>query len=454
MGEYNYSAPYRGTGAALPEGYLNALMQPGRNIGAGLESAGSSIAEGIGKYYKNKEEKAGAQAAAEGAVAQYLGLSNLPQRQPGQQDEMVRDRYLGQVQDRQKDIINVVGEKTWQKFQDGKASTPEILGLTHSLGVYDTKKKEQQAVDFQNRQLGLSEANLAANIDANKVAADQAKTNAQQANEIAKLRVALEERAIATQELNAEEQRIRSKFERAAQAVKDGQNTSLHVIALKNNEALSKQLINDIDSNNTLSNALASNPRNPSESQTTYYTRIIDGIKTPIPWDVRGKMLAIAQNFDKNMPEVKTIDGRNYLLFNGTQTEISPKSKGNFVQAYTIDGTLMPNMWRDIDTNHLIQPSGIPNPMATAMGAAVADPQAAAQAQETQMKNFITQNELLSKYFDSANNNVGRSVTNPTKTTNPTNPTNPIPSGNNNLSPGKNGSWDFNPPPPPPKPKK
>ena len=398
MGEYNYSAPYRGTGAALPEGYLNALMQPGRNIGAGLESAGNAIAEGIGKYYKNKEEKAGAQAAAEGAVAQYLGLSNLPQRQAGQQDEMVRDRYLGQVQDRQKDIMNVVGEKTWKKFQDGKASTPEILGLTHSLGVYDTKKKERQAVDFQRQQLNLNAAGLMANIK------------------------------------SVDESVASSKFDRAYRDIENGQKTSLFAVTLANQQALSKQLIGEIDSNNTLSKELASNPQKPSESQTTYYTRILDGIKTPVPWDVRGKMLSIAQNFDRNMPEVKTLDGKKYLFFNGTQTELSAKSKGNFVQAYTIAGEPMPNMWRDLDTNQLIQPSAVGNPFATAIASQLTDPQAIKGQQE----QYAKQQKVIDQYIKNGNNNVPPGITNPT---------NAIPFGAINLIPGANGEFNFIPKP-------
>ena len=434
MGEYNYSAPYRGTGAPLPEGYLNALMQPGRNIGAGLESAGNAVAEGIGKYYKNKEEKAGAQAAAEGAVAQYLGLNNPPQRQLGQQDEMVRDRYLGQVQDRQKDIINVVGEKTWQKFQDGKASTPEILGLTHSLGVYDTKKKEQQAVDFQREQLNLSAAGLNANIESTKAATKQAETNAKLANEIAKARVDIEKRGMTNQEKSVDESVTASKFARETQKEQNQQHNSMWKISFKNAEEQSKQLINEIDSNNTLSKELALNPQKPSESQTTYYTRILDGIKTPVPWDVRGKMLSIAQNFDRNMPEVKTLDGKKYLFFNGTQTELSAKSKGNFVQAYTIAGEAMPNMWRDLDTNQLIQPSSIGNPMGMAIASQLTDPQAI----KTQQEQFRKQEEMIKRYMNNGNNNVPPGITNPT---------NAIPTGASNLSPGENGSFNFNPTP-------
>ena len=434
MGEYNYSAPYRGTGAALPEGYLNALMQPGRNIGAGLESAGNAIAEGIGKYYKNKEEKAGAQAAAEGAVAQYLGLSNLPQRQAGQQDEMVRDRYLGQVQDRQKDIMNVVGEKTWKKFQDGKASTPEILGLTHSLGVYDTKKKEQQAVDFQQEQLNLSRAGLMANIEASKTAAEQARINALNLDEIAKARINIEAQGMANQTKSVDENVASSKFDRAYRDIENGQKTSLFAVTLANQQALSKQLIGEIDSNNTLSKELASNPQKPSESQTTYYTRILDGIKTSVPWDVRGKMLSIAQNFDRNMPEVKTLDGKKYLFFNGTQTELSAKSKGNFVQAYTIAGEPMPNMWRDLDTNQLIQPSSIGNPFTAVLAGQLTDPQAI----KAQQEQFRRQVEMINRYMNNGNNNVPPGITNPT---------NAIPFGASNLSPGENGSWNFNPTP-------
>lgn len=434
MGEYNYSAPYRGTGAALPEGYLNALMQPGRNIGAGLESAGNSIAEGIGKYYKNKEEKAGAQAAAEGAVAQYLGLSNLPQRQAGQQDEMVRDRYLGQVQDRQKDIMNVVGEKTWKKFQDGKASTPEILGLTHSLGVYDTKKKEQQAVDFQQEQINLSKAGLTANIEANKTAAEQARINAQQANEVTRLRVGLETQGMINQTKSVEENIANSKFDRESKKEQNQQHNSMWKISFKNAEEQSKQLINEIDSGNTLSKELASNPQKSGESQTTYYTRILDGIKTPVPWDVRGKMLSIAQNFDRNMPEVKTLDGKKYLFFNGTQTEISPKSKGNFVQAYTIAGEVMPNMWRDLDTGHLIQPSSIGNPFTTALAGQLTDPQAI----KAQQEQYERQQRVINQWKSIGNNNVPPDITNPT---------NAIPFGAGNLTPGANGSFNFNPTP-------
>ena len=168
MGEYNYSAPYRGTGAPLPEGYLNALMQPGRNIGAGLESAGNAIAEGIGKYYKNKEERAGAQSLAEGAVAQYLQSESPVPADQTVSDSNPKDRYFAQLQNNQKNIINVVGEKTFNRFQEGKASASEMLGLAHSLNVYDTKKKEQQAVYFQQQQLNLNKASLAASVESSK----------------------------------------------------------------------------------------------------------------------------------------------------------------------------------------------------------------------------------------------------------------------------------------------
>lgn len=69
-----YVTPYRGPVSSLPPGYLQAATAPGRNLAAGIMSAGSSIAEGLEKYAEHKkqeEDKQKAQSAEFKALQAY-----------------------------------------------------------------------------------------------------------------------------------------------------------------------------------------------------------------------------------------------------------------------------------------------------------------------------------------------------------------------------------------------
>jgi hypothetical protein len=57
MAQYGYSAGYQGGGPqSVPSGYIEAYAQAGRNIGAGIQSAGNAIGESLQRYGQNKEE--------------------------------------------------------------------------------------------------------------------------------------------------------------------------------------------------------------------------------------------------------------------------------------------------------------------------------------------------------------------------------------------------------------
>lgn len=72
MAQYGYSAGYQGGGPqAVPSGFIEAYAQAGRNIGAGIQSAGNAIGESLQRYGQNKEENQFLQTRLE-SLAPYL----------------------------------------------------------------------------------------------------------------------------------------------------------------------------------------------------------------------------------------------------------------------------------------------------------------------------------------------------------------------------------------------
>jgi hypothetical protein len=124
---YNYSAPYRGIGQVTPPGLMDAMTAPGRNIGAGIAGMGEGIADMIKRYQQTKAEREYATGKFEGLIAQYLPKSpDMPSGESGGLDMNA--------------LSNIVGEKNVKKFVEGKASTADILAMTHSI---ETAQAEQ-----------------------------------------------------------------------------------------------------------------------------------------------------------------------------------------------------------------------------------------------------------------------------------------------------------------------
>jgi len=72
MAQYGYSAGYQGGGpSSVPAGYIEAYAQAGRNIGAGIQSAGNAIGESLQRYGQAKQENEFLQTRLE-SLAPYL----------------------------------------------------------------------------------------------------------------------------------------------------------------------------------------------------------------------------------------------------------------------------------------------------------------------------------------------------------------------------------------------
>jgi len=149
MPEYGYSTPYRGmSGGPLPPGALEAMTAPGRNIGRGIEQFGEGIGAMIQRYQQTKAEKEYATGEFEGLIAQYIPQAkDLPSGETGGVDM----GFLGKI----------VGEKNVKKFVEGKASTADILAMTHSIKTAQVEKDKALARQLEGLQIDQIKQNLA-----------------------------------------------------------------------------------------------------------------------------------------------------------------------------------------------------------------------------------------------------------------------------------------------------
>lgn len=136
---YNYSAPYRGIGQVTPTGVMEAMTAPGRNIGSGLAGIGEGIASMIQRYQQTKAERDLASGELEGLISQYIPQNqNLPSGESGGVD-------LGS-------FGRIVGEKNVKKFVEGKASTADMLAMSHSIKTAQAERDkalEREATSLQ-----------------------------------------------------------------------------------------------------------------------------------------------------------------------------------------------------------------------------------------------------------------------------------------------------------------
>lgn len=119
-------AKYQGLSSLLPSGYQEALMQPGRNIAAGISSASQSIASGIEKYGAMRERDTIIRGKVEAVVGEKM-------RQGG------ADSWFNkQSEDTQRLLV---------KFQGGKESHDDLLKLGSYIDASETldaKAREEQ----------------------------------------------------------------------------------------------------------------------------------------------------------------------------------------------------------------------------------------------------------------------------------------------------------------------
>lgn len=125
----SYVSQYRGQSSFLPSGYLEAAQQSGKNIAAGIASAGESIGKGLGamieRYNKNKEDDA--------SVSQVLETTA-----PSVVDWIVREN----AQDGDEEAQAMVASAT--KFAEGKMNLAQKKAFAADLMLYrDRKEKEQ-----------------------------------------------------------------------------------------------------------------------------------------------------------------------------------------------------------------------------------------------------------------------------------------------------------------------
>lgn len=116
--------------SSIPEGYMQTATSSGRNIAAGIESFGSSIAKGIDQYYKNEEERA----ILGSTITQYLKSDSK--------------------------IAESLDPKLLQKFSDGKASLKDHKDMFAAIGTNVLLNDKKQRDQFQAQQLKLLGENL------------------------------------------------------------------------------------------------------------------------------------------------------------------------------------------------------------------------------------------------------------------------------------------------------
>lgn len=124
----SYISPYRGQSSFLPQGYLEAATESGRNIARGIEKAGSAIGEGLGKaianYKKNKED--------DQAVTQMLETTL-----PG----VMEESYI-HVRAENEDQEAAAFMKQAKRFEDGEMKLSEKKSFAANLMLF--REREQK----------------------------------------------------------------------------------------------------------------------------------------------------------------------------------------------------------------------------------------------------------------------------------------------------------------------
>lgn len=141
MPNYGYSTPYQGmSGGALPSGSMEALTAPGRNIARGIEKFGDNVWGLVAQYQKNKAERELASGELEGLISQFVPRrEGPPTGESGGPDVDF--------------LAKMVGEKNVKKFVEGKATTSDMLAMTHSIKTAQAQKDQDLARQIQEMQL-------------------------------------------------------------------------------------------------------------------------------------------------------------------------------------------------------------------------------------------------------------------------------------------------------------
>lgn len=137
----------------LPSGLMEQLTAPGRNIGAGIASIGQGIAESLKRYQQNKAEFDLARGETEGLIAQYIKKADpLPTGEVGGFD----------VQS----LANIVGEKNVKKFVEGKASTADMLAMSHSIKTAQAERDKAMEREATSLQIDALKRKQVADVEA------------------------------------------------------------------------------------------------------------------------------------------------------------------------------------------------------------------------------------------------------------------------------------------------
>lgn len=126
-------ASYRGGYQTLPAGWLDAYLKVGQNYASAIQSAGDTIAGGIGKYYENKDIKAANRDSAQ------TGMSQL-----GQISEATGQSIDPSLTERYSNLENMSAMQSAQFNKDIQSAQQNAL-------LMDRLRREKMAFDMQQQ---------------------------------------------------------------------------------------------------------------------------------------------------------------------------------------------------------------------------------------------------------------------------------------------------------------
>ena len=135
------------SGGALPAGSMDAALAPGRNIAKGIEQFGNNVWGMIEQYKKSKAEREFASGELEGLISQFVPLAQGPP--------------TGETGGPDVDFLaKMVGEKNVKKFVEGKATTADMLAMTHSIKTAQAQKDKEMSRQIEGLNLQLLQGQL------------------------------------------------------------------------------------------------------------------------------------------------------------------------------------------------------------------------------------------------------------------------------------------------------
>ena len=148
MAGYQYSTPFQGFSQGLPQGYMQAATDPGRNIAAGINSFGDSMTAALERYAQKKDE------------SDYTDQKNADMFQMIHQIAQTGNIMDSKSPESQllKSVMGFTGQKDIEKLGEYAVNSPSLnlakkKALSHdlefALSRYDTNRTKDAEIAYR-----------------------------------------------------------------------------------------------------------------------------------------------------------------------------------------------------------------------------------------------------------------------------------------------------------------